>query len=144
MNKRYEQIIHQKHHVSRSHPQMARIDRAAQFAPFAALTGYEAAVEETARLTDEKIELEEDALAILNMRLQILQENESRHPKITVTYFLPDKKKSGGAYVTEAGQLKRIDEAEQMLLLTDSRQIAISDIYSIESDLFPGEMFLSE
>lgn len=144
MNKRYEQIIHQKHHVSRSHPQMARIDRAAQFAPFAALTGYEAAVEETARLTDEKIELEEDALAILNMRLQILQENESRHPKITVTYFLPDKKKSGGAYVTEAGQLKRIDETEQMLLLTDSRQIAISDIYSIESDLFPGEMFLSE
>lgn len=144
MNKRYEQIIHQKHHVSRSHPQMARIDRAAQFAPFAALTGYEAAVEETARLTDEKIELEEDALAILNMRLQILQENESRHPKITVTYFLPDKKKSGGAYVTEAGQLKRIDEAEQMLLLTDSRRIAIPDIYSIESDLFPGEMFLSE
>lgn len=144
MNKRYEQIIHQKHHVSRSHPQMARIDRAAQFAPFAALTGYEAAVEESARLTDEKIELEEDALAILNMRLQILQENESRHPKITVTYFLPDKKKSGGAYVTEAGQLKRIDEAEQMLLLTDSRRIAIFDIYSIESDLFPGEMFLSE
>lgn len=144
MNKRYEQIIHQKHHVSRSHPRMARIDRAAQFAPFAALTGYEAAVEETARLTDEKIELEEDALAILNMRLQILQENESRHPKITATYFLPDKKKSGGAYVTEAGQLKRIDETEQMLLLTDSRQIAISDIYSIESDLFPSEMFLSE
>ena len=107
------------------------IDRAAQFQPFRALTGYEDAVHETARLTDEKIELTEDEKAILDMHLQKLADEITRQPKVTLTYFQPDKKKAGGAYVTVSGQLKKIDDYEGALILVSGERIQIEDILEI-------------
>lgn len=128
---KYDDIIHLPHHVSTTRPHMPMLDRAAQFQPFRALTGYEDAVHETARLTDEKIELTEDEKAILDMRLQKLADEISSQPEVTLTYFQPDKKKTGGAYVTVSGQLKKIDDYEGALILMDGRRVLIEDIHSI-------------
>ena len=132
----YKDIINLPHHVSKTRPQMSMLDRAAQFSPFAALTGYDAAIKETGRLTDEKIELSEEAKASLDRKQAYLIEMIDELPEITVTYFLPDTKKSGGAYVTVTGNLKRFDEYERLLILTDSRKIPMDDIANIECDLF--------
>ena len=102
---KYDDIIHLTHHVSSTRPHMPMTDRAAQFMPFRALTGYEDAVRETARYTDERIELTEDEKALLDMRLQKLADEISNQPKMTLTYFRPDKKKAGGAYICVTGQL---------------------------------------
>lgn len=126
---KYDDIIDLPHHVSTTHPHM--IDRAAQFMPFRALTGYEDAVQETARLTDEKIELTEDEKALLDVRLQKLADKIAGHPQLTATYFQPDKKKAGGAYVTITGQLKRIDDYEGVLILMSGERIQIEDILEI-------------
>lgn len=134
----YEDIINLPHHVSKTRPQMSMLDRAAQFSPFAALTGYDAAIKETGRLTDEKIELDEDTKAALDMKQAYLIEMIDEQPEITVTYFLPDERKSGGAYVTVTGNLKRFDEYERLLILTDGKKIPMDDIADIESDLFRG------
>ena len=99
----YEDIINLPHHVSKTRPQMSMLDRAAQFSPFAALTGYDAAIKETGRLTDEKIEMDEDRKAALDMKQAYLIEMIDEQPEISVTYFLPDTKKSGGSYVTVTG-----------------------------------------
>lgn len=104
----YDDIIHLPHHVSTVHPHMPFSDRAAQFSPFAALTGYDAAVKETAHLTDERAELDEYAKAVLDEKFRMLQEVLSRHPKITVTYFQQDEKKSGRAYVSVTDHLALI------------------------------------
>ena len=114
------------------------LDRAAQFSPFAALTGYDAAIKETGRLTDEKIELGEEAKAALDRKQAYLMEMIDEQPEISITYFLPDARKSGGAYVTITGNLKRFDEYERLLILTDSRKIPMDDIADIECDLFKG------
>ena len=106
----YEDIINLPHHVSKTRPQMSMLDRAAQFSPFAALTGYDAAIKETGRLTDEKIELDEDTKAALDMKQAYLIEMIDEQPEITIIYFLPDARKVGGAYVTVTGNLKRFDE----------------------------------
>ena len=127
----YDDIINLPHHVSTTRPHMPMIDRAAQFQPFRALTGYEDAVHETARLTDEKIELTEDEKAILDMHLQKLADEITRQPKVTLTYFQPDKKKAGGAYVTVSGQLKKIDDYEGALILVSGERIQIEDILEI-------------
>ena len=111
---------------------MPMTDRAAQFMPFRALTGYEDAIHETARLTDEKIELTEDEKAILDMRLQRLADEISNQPKVTLTYFQPDKKKAGGAYVCVTGQLKKIDDFEGALILVGGDRILIGDIVDIQ------------
>lgn len=132
----YEDIIDLPHHVSVTRPQMSMIDRAAQFSPFAALTGYDAAIKETGRLTDEKIEIDEDTKASLDMKQAYLMEIIDGQPEISVTYFLPDTKKSGGAYVTVTGNLKRFDEYERLLILTNGKKIPMDDIADIESDLF--------
>ena len=134
----YEDIINLPHHVSKTRPQMSMLDRAAQFSPFAALTGYDAAIKETGRLTDEKIELDEDTKAALDMKQAYLIEMIDEQPEITIIYFLPDARKVGGAYVTVTGNLKRFDEYERLLILTNGKKIQMDDIADIESDLFKG------
>ena len=134
----YEDILNLPHHVSKTRPQMSMQNRAAQFSPFAALTGYDDAIKETGRLTDEKIEMDEDRKAALDMKQAYLIEMIDEQPEISITYFLPDAKKSGGAYVTVTGNLKRFDEYERLLILTDGKKIPMDDIADIESDLFRG------
>lgn len=131
---RYEDIIHLPHHVSVSHPPMPVRDRAAQFAPFAALTGYEAAIRETARLTEEKIELDESILAALDGKLQMLKEQMAFGPVITVTYFKPDRKKQGGAYTAVKGCVKKIDDYARVLVMEDGEKIPFDDIVGIEKE----------
>ena len=132
----YDDIIHLPHHVSKTSPQMSMEDRAAQFSPFAALTGYDAAILETGRLTEDKLELGEETQAILDRKQRYLAEIIDTKPEITVTYFVPDEKKSGGAYSTVTGFLKRIDEYERVLMLTDGKKIQLDAVLDIESDMF--------
>ena len=129
---KYDDIINLPHHVSATHPHMPMIDRAAQFQPFRALTGYEDAVHETARLTDQRVELTEDEKALLDVRLQKLADEIRSQPLVTLTYFQPDKKKAGGAYITVTGQLKKIDDYEGALVLAGGERIGIEDILEIQ------------
>ena len=133
---KYDDIIDLPHHVSKTRPQMSMHGRAAQFSPFAALTGYDDTVKETARLTDRKLELTEEEINDLNLKVQILKEYADTQPFIFVEYFMPDKKKSGGSYVTITGNFRRIDEYAGTLILTSGEEIHLSDIYSIEGDVF--------
>ena len=130
-NDYYEDIIDRPHHVSENRRQMTMIERAAQFSPFAALTGHDAAVKETARLTDERIELDENRKAILNEKLQIILENIEHQPEVTITFFRPDDKKNGGEYVDLTGRVKKILEIEHCVRLTDGTEIPIEDLYEI-------------
>ena len=132
----YEDIVNLPPHISKKHPQPSMMDRAARFAPFAAITGYEEMVLEEARVTEERVDLDEGALSLLNEKLNMIREFLDEEPEVTITYFEPDKKKSGGAYVSIAGVVKRIDEYEHLVILTDGKKILIEDIYAIESDLF--------
>ena len=127
----YEDIIHLPHPVSARHAAMSKLDRAAQFAPFAALTGYDAELAETARLTTPRIELTESEEQLLNAVYLYLQAHISEHPRVTITYFEPDGRKSGGAYITLTAPVKRIDEYTQTLLLTTGETIPMSQIISI-------------
>ena len=136
MTGEYDDIIHLPRPISKTHPPMSAMDRAAQFSPFAALTGYDAAIKETARLTNEKIELDEYAKDALNERLQIMADRIKEHPEIAITYFQPDAKKNGGAYVTAIGAVKKIDEYERFVVMTDGTAIFIEDIISIEGQIF--------
>ena len=132
---KYDDIIELPHPVSYRHPRMSRIDRAAQFAPFAALTGYEAAVEETARLTETKTELDETARAMLNEKLRLLGEFLGEKPRVTITYFRPDARKSGGAYVTVSGVIKTLDEYTGTVTMSDHTVIPMEHIREIGGDL---------
>ena len=116
---KYDDIINLPHHVSMKHPQMAALDRAAQFMPFAALTGHEAAIKETGRLTEDWVELDENKKEMLDEKLQMIKMHLNEHPAVLFTYFEADEKKSGGAYVTTTGNVKKIDEYEQQILLED-------------------------
>ncbi len=127
----YEDIIHLPHHVSRKHPQMSMSDRAAQFSPFAALTGYDAAVEETARLTDRRIELDEYEAQHLDEQIQKLSGHLQEHPEVSITYFLPDARKDGGEYVTVTGRVKKIENYERRIVLMDGSLIPIHEVISI-------------
>ncbi len=129
---KYDDIIDLPHHVSSKRPHMPMLDRAAQFQPFRALTGYEDAVHETARHTDEKIELTEDEKAVLDMKLQRLADDLADRPQVTLTWFQPDKRKAGGAYITATGQLKKIDDHEGALILVSGERIVIEDILDIQ------------
>lgn len=124
----YEDIIALPHHVSASHPQMALADRAAQFSPFAALTGYEDAIDESARLTEEQIELDENAREELDEKLRQIRECGEAHPEITVTYFQKDARKDGGAYVTLTDRVKKIDEYARMISFMDGTVVRIENI----------------
>lgn len=134
--KDYCDIINLPHHVSKNRPQMSMHDRAAQFAPFAALTGYDDAVKETARQTNQKIELLDEQVAILNEKILLLNEKIKDNPEITITYFIPDKKKEGGAYITIKGIVKKIDEYNKLITMQDDRKIKMDDIFDIQGDIF--------
>ncbi len=125
----YDDIINLPHPNSAKHPRMSMIDRAAQFSSFAALTGHGAAIEETARLTDRRIELTEEEKTVLDEKLRLLLETGGEG---MITYFLPDERKDGGAYVTKLGTIKKIDPPEGRVILTDHTPIHIEDILEIE------------
>lgn len=124
----YDDIIHLPHHVSKNRPQMPMLNRAAQFAPFAALTGYEAAVEETARLTTEKRELDAQEAEELNRRLAALLARLPERPEVTVEYFVPDDRKAGGAYVTVTGRVRHVSVPDKILVMEDGTSISLKDI----------------
>ena len=136
----YDDMINLPHHTSASHPHMSAHDRAAQFSPFAALTGYDSAITETARLTDKRAELDEYSKAALNEKLCMIQEKMDEQldeqPEVSITYFQPDNKKSGGAYITAAGCVKKIDEYERTVVMKDSTKIPIEDILAVEGEIF--------
>lgn len=133
---RYDDIINLPHHVSTKHPHMAPSDRAAQFSPFAALTGHDEAIKETARLTDERMELDENRKELLDARLQLLREHLGEKPTVTFTFFEPDERKSGGAYVTVTGSVKKIEEYENKIILEEGVVILIDEISAVEGELF--------
>ena len=132
----YNAIIHLPHPTSAKQPRMPIQDRAAIFSPFAALSGHSAAIAETARLTDQRMELDEDTKMELDLKQQVLNNITEENPKITVTWSRPDERKEGGAYVTTAGRLKRIDEVERALVLTDGTAIPLADVVGIEGNCF--------
>ena len=132
----YNDIINLPHHVSATRPRMSMIDRAAQFSPFAALTGYDAAIKETGRLTDRRIELTEDSRVALDRKQQLLMDNLADRPEVSVTYFVPDERKTGGAYVTVTGRVKKVDEYERLLILTDGTKIPLDEIQDLSGEIF--------
>ena len=132
----YEDIVNLPPHISKKHPQPTMLERAARFAPFAAITGYEEMVLEEARVTEERIELSEGAKASLNKKLSILKDNLSRSPEVTVTYFEPDQRKAGGAYLTLSGAVRRVDEHQHLIQLVNGKLICMDEIYELESELF--------
>lgn len=132
----YDDIIHLPHPVSAKHPQMPISSRAAQFSPFAALTGHDAAIKETARLTDRRVELDEEEKSRLDDKLRIIQERISEKPELLVTYFQADSRKSGGSYLTVRGCVKKINTYDQVLLMSDGLRVPIGDIYEIEGKMF--------
>ena len=133
---RYDDMIDMPHHVSTKHPQMSLHDRAAQFSPFAALTGYDDAIAETARLTDCRIDLSETDLDRLNLKWQLVMEHISERPAVTITYFVPDSKKEGGKYVSASGCVKKIDEYEQTVTMTDGKKIPLPEVIRLDGVLF--------
>lgn len=135
-NHQYDDIINLPNPTSKTHLRMPLYNRAAQFSPFAALTGHDAAVKETARLTEEKQELSEDEMARLNEKLNIMVKNIGTEKMVTITYFVPDLRKSGGAYISCSGIVKRVDEYEHTIVLTDKTVIPIAQISRIQGEMF--------
>ena len=127
----YDDIIDLPHHVSETHPHMSLHDRAAQFSPFAALTGHGAAIEETARLTDEFAELDESRKEAINEKLMFISESAENAHEVTVVFFVPDGRKFGGEYVSVTGKVKKIDSYKHDVIMTDGRIIPIENIYDI-------------
>ena len=128
----YDDIINLPHHQSKTRPHMTLHDRAAQFAPFAALTGYAEEVAETARLTDRKIELSESEIAVVNEQLQYIAANLNQQLEVIITHFVPDEYKDGGAYIETKCVIKKFDEINHLVILTNLSEIEITNIYSIE------------
>lgn len=139
MNEKYAAILHHQRPVIPGHPQMSNRERAAQFAPFAALTGYEDAVEETARLTETQRELSEDVKARLNDRLLRLRDRLSEGPEVTACYFCPDKRKEGGAYVEKTGAVKTIDLYDRTLVFRDGTRVPLDRIRDLDGEIFGEE-----
>ena len=129
---KYDDILNMPHHVSSTRPHMSMHDRAAQFSPFAALVGYDDAVKETSRLTNEKQELTADKITDLNQKIAFLTEHADERPEITIEYFIPDEKKAGGMYVTLSGNFRRIDEYNHNMVFTSGEEIPLNDIFMIE------------
>lgn len=140
MTKTYADIINLPHHVSATHPHMTAIDRAAQFSPFAALTGYDSAIKESARLTGQRIKLDEYIKDFLSDRLHFIVDRIKEHPEIVFTYFQPDAKKNGGAYVTVISTVKKVDEYERIVVMADGTEIPIDEIISIDGQIFETMM----
>ena len=136
MNRKYNEIMGLPHHVSKTRSQMPMSDRAAQFAPFAALTGYDSAIKETGRLTDERIELNEEALTALDMKYQLLMDAFDDAPEVTITYFQPDERKTGGKYITATGTVKKVDDFERRITMQNGTKILMDDVLNIDGELF--------
>ena len=132
----YDDIINLPHPTSQRHRRMPIRDRAAIFSPFAALSGHGAAIAETARLTERRIELDEDTRAELDRRQAVLLEHMDEQPEITITWFQPDERKDGGAYLTATGRLKKLRELERLLVLADGAEIPLEDVVALESGIF--------
>lgn len=132
----YDDIINKQHHKSKKHPPMSLYARSAQFAPFAALTGYEEAVKETARETTERIEIDDEMKSILDGKIQMLIEQMKKQPEVSITYFLYDLKKEGGTYITVSGIIKKIDTYNQYIYLVDNTIIPINEVIDISSEVF--------
>lgn len=137
---KYSDIFNMPHHVSQKHPQMSRLDRAAQFAPFAALTGHDDAIKETARLTDENVELDESAKLVINEKLRFVLELADKSCVVSVTYFVPDKVKQGGKFITKTGTLSRYDEYGHKLIFDDKSEIGVDSIIDISGSII-DDMF---
>ncbi len=133
---KYDDIINLPHPVSKKHTRMPLRDRAAQFAPFAALTGHEAAINETVRQTDERISLSEDVIDEINHRLNIIAKTIDAPKKVSIVYFVPDDRKKGGIYEEHEGAVKQIDEYKKVLIMTDDTKIPIEQIVDIKGDIF--------
>ena len=133
---KYVDIINLPHHVSGTHPQMPVEDRAAQFAPFAALTGYGAAIKETERYTEKRIQPDEESVEILNRRLEFIREHISEKPEVTVTYFQQDVRKAGGAYLSLTGNVKQIDDYEKCIVMMDKQKIPVENVISVDGEIF--------
>ncbi len=136
MTNKYDDIIHLPRHMSTTREAMPIRDRAAQFSPFAALTGHDAAIKETARLTEERIELDTYIKDGLNKKLQVLMKYIGDNPKITVTYFQSDKMKDGGTYITLTGKVKKINEYKKIIILEDNTKISMNEIVDIQGKIF--------
>ena len=136
MKSKYDEIMRLPHHVSKTRPQMPMSDRASQFAPFAALTGYDAAIKETGRLTDERIELDVEALSALDMKYQLLMDAFDDAPEVTITYFQPDERKAGGKYITATGTVKKVDDFDRRIIMQDGSKIPMDDVLSIDGEMF--------
>lgn len=134
----YGDIIKLRYPFDLGRPRMSRENRAAQFSSFAVLTGYQAQVDEAARATEERVVPDEETERDLNEKMRILRENLSEHPQITVTYFVPDEKKQGGAYVTRSVRIKKIDEFGRMLVTEENTPLPFDDIIKMEGKLFGG------
>lgn len=141
---RYDDIIDLPHHVSSTHRHMSASERAAQFSPFAALTGHGAAISEAGRLTGVRAELDEQEKSLLDIKQQMLKAAADREPELTVTYFIPDEKKEGGQYMTVTGRLRKVDEDGRALVLADGRRIGFEDVRAIESGIFDTDTFNEE
>ena len=131
----YEDIVNLPHPVSRYHVPMPLLQRAAQFAPFAALTGYDEAIEETGRKTEDRVTLSESEIAILNRKLQMLEQILDRRPEVTITYFVPDLRKKGGSYHTVSGSVKKIDSHNQRIVMCSGEVISMDRLIAIEGDI---------
>ena len=136
MKTSYDDIIRLPHHISQNHPQMPLRDRAAQFAPFSALTGYEAAVGETTRLTSERRELDPQEAEELNRRLTDFAARLKDRPEVTIEYFVPDDRKAGGAFVSVTGRVRHISVPERTLVMEDGTVIPLDDVVSVASEIF--------
>ena len=136
MSGKYDDIINLPHPTSQRHPRMPIRDRAAIFSPFAALSGHGAAIAETARLTERRMELDEDTKAELDRRQAVLLAHIGEQPEVTVTWFQPDERKDGGAYVTTTGRLKKLDTVQRVLVLLDGTSIPLEDVAGLEGDIF--------
>ena len=130
---RYDDVIYRQHPTSKKHPRMSRMNRAAQFAPFAALTGYEESIEETARLTDHRIELSEYEIEELNTKLNFIQEHIKERPEVTITYFQPNERKDGGKYLTATGRVRWIDEVNRVVVFEDEKIVGIDAIINLNT-----------
>ena len=133
---KYDDMIGLGHHISRTHPPMARIKRAAQFAPFDALMGFGAAICEVGRETEEKKEMSEDEIDMINARLTVIEQHIKEEPGVAITYFLPDTKKTGGRYVTVSGNVRKLDGTGHQIIMADGTSIPIDDVRFIRGSLF--------
>ena len=128
---KYDDIINLPHYEPKYHPRMSKYKRSAQFAPFAALVGYDEQVKECSRLTDERLEIDDELKEKINYKLNKINELIKNNPVVEITYFIPDVKKDGGKYITEKGNVKRIDYINRFIKFTDNKKIILDDVVAI-------------